>query len=134
MFISNLFFLFRASIIEKVIDNSEKIWKRFEESPRTLIHNDFNPRNVCMRKALDGVPETRLCVYDWELATIHVPQYDVAEFLAFTLAPDVGPVVRQQLLRYYQDTLEKETGKTFNSDRYIAYAFLLTSCFFNLLY
>ncbi|MEU0213343.1 hypothetical protein [Streptomyces canus] len=59
--------------------------------PRTLIHNDFNPRNLAMR---DG----RLIAYDWELATVGLPQRDVVELLAFTLdegatAADVDDVL-----------------------------------------
>ena len=35
--------------------------------PRTLIHNDFNPRNIALRRDSGGL---RLCAFDWELATI----------------------------------------------------------------
>jgi aminoglycoside phosphotransferase (APT) family kinase protein len=45
--------------------------------PRTLIHNDFGPRNATVR---DG----ELCAWDWELATIGLPQRDLAELLCFT--------------------------------------------------
>jgi hydroxymethylglutaryl-CoA reductase (NADPH) len=61
-------------------------WARLESMPRTLIHNDFNPRNIGIRGRGAGA---RLCAYDWELATLHVPQHDVAELLAFVLAPSV---------------------------------------------
>ena len=49
-----------------------------------LIHNDFNPRNLALRREVGG---WRLCAYDWELATIGVPQHDCAEFLCFVLPP-----------------------------------------------
>jgi hydroxymethylglutaryl-CoA reductase (NADPH) len=61
-------------------------WGRLESMPRTLIHNDFNPRNVGIR---GSGADARLCAYDWELATLHVPQHDVAELLAFVLSPAV---------------------------------------------
>jgi hypothetical protein len=51
-----------------------------DAAPQTLIHNDFNPRNVCFR-AVDG--GRRLCVFDWELATIGHPMRDLAELLCF---------------------------------------------------
>ena len=44
--------------------------------------------------ATDGVPYTdpyTLCMYDWELAIVYIPQQDLAEFLAFTLAIGVNP-------------------------------------------
>jgi thioester reductase-like protein len=55
-----------------------------DASPQTLIHNDFNPRNICLKPDGDG---WRLCAYDWELAAIGTPARDVAELLCF-LAPD----------------------------------------------
>jgi hypothetical protein len=52
--------------------------------PRTLGHNDFNPRNLAFRPAA-GAP--RPCAFDWELAAVRVPQHDLAELLCFVL-PD----------------------------------------------
>ncbi|WP_298512285.1 phosphotransferase [uncultured Kordia sp.] len=49
---------------------------------KTIIHNDFNPRNIAIRK--DDVP----VIYDWELAVIDFPQRDIVEFLSFTLLPN----------------------------------------------
>lgn len=49
--------------------------------PRTLIHNDFNPRNI----AIVTESEPRLCAFDWEFATIGVPQRDIAELLCWTI-------------------------------------------------
>ncbi|HVF39587.1 MAG TPA: thioester reductase domain-containing protein [Gemmatimonadaceae bacterium] len=48
---------------------------------RTLVHNDFNPRNIGI--FMDGEP--RLSAFDWELATIGVPQRDIAELLCWTM-------------------------------------------------
>ena len=58
-------------------------WKQIESLPRTLIHNDFNPRNLGFRR--DATGALTLCAYDWELATLQLPQHDLAELLAFTL-------------------------------------------------
>ncbi len=60
-------------------------WSRgLEQMPRTLVHNDFNPRNIGLRAG------RQLVAYDWELATLDVPQRDLAELLAFTLTPGAG--------------------------------------------
>jgi len=67
-------------------DSLAEWWTRLGSMPRTLIHNDFNPRNIGVR---GNGADARLCAYDWELATLHVPQHDVAELLAFVLSPDV---------------------------------------------
>jgi hypothetical protein len=52
-----------------------------DAAPHTLIHNDFNPRNMCFRPMEDG--GRRLCVFDWELATIGHPMRDLAELFCF---------------------------------------------------
>ena len=64
--------------------------------PRTLIHNDFNPRNIALRSDSGGL---RLCAFDWELATIGAPQRDLAEFLSFVLPPDAAREARSTLGR-----------------------------------
>jgi thioester reductase-like protein len=58
-----------------------------DAAPRTLIHNDFNPRNIAIRQRPSGL---RLCAFDWELATIGVPQRDAAELMCFVL-PSTAP-------------------------------------------
>jgi NADP-dependent 3-hydroxy-3-methylglutaryl-CoA reductase len=69
----------------RLLDSIEKWWAEIDAMPKTLIHNDFNPRNIGLR-ANGGDP--KLCVYDWELATIHLPQRDLAEFLAFIITSE----------------------------------------------
>ncbi len=46
--------------------------------PLTIIHNDFNPRNVAIKA------NGKTCIYDWELAVQNIPHRDIVEFLAFT--------------------------------------------------
>ena len=69
----------------QLVETLPRWWAEIEAMPRTLVHNDFNPRNLAFRR-IDG--ERRLCVYDWELATIQLPQHDLAELLVFTLGTD----------------------------------------------
>lgn len=78
-------------------------WRDLEAGPRTLIHHDFNPRNICLR---DG----RLCAYDWELATIGAPQRDLAEFLCFVLPPEPEAADVQGWIDRHRAALERETG------------------------
>lgn len=81
--------------------------------PKTLIHNDFNPRNVALRALPDG--KLRLCAYDWELATVHVPQRDLAEFLAFTLPHDVPASRVWALVERHRLALQHATGQTLDA-------------------
>lgn len=71
-------------------------------TPRTLIHGDFNPRNVGFRRDAAG---PRLVAYDWELATVDVPQRDLVELLAF-----VGPADPDRWMETHRVALERESG------------------------
>lgn len=82
-------------------------WPRLRALPSTLTHNDFNPRNFVLRR-VDGRP--RLCVYDWELAGLGLPQHDLAELLCFTwrgelMEQDLGVIVDG-----YRDALSAASG------------------------
>lgn len=72
------------STISELISAIPHFWGELEKMPKTLVHNDFNPRNIGLRESQHGY---QLCAYDWELATIHIPQHDLAEFLIFTQDP-----------------------------------------------
>lgn len=58
------------------------LWIELEEIPKSVVHNDFNPRNIFFKNDSNSVKS--ICVYDWELATVHFPVYDLVEFLSFT--------------------------------------------------
>ena len=83
-------------------------WATLGTLPKTLIHNDLNPRNTCFRPGADGQPQ--LVAYDWELATYHLPQYDAVELLCFVLGPDRYHL-RAGYLDYYRQQLHARTGR-----------------------
>ncbi|KAJ3411412.1 hypothetical protein HDV05_002292 [Chytridiales sp. JEL 0842] len=88
--------LFNASTIHLLtscIQNLKTIVTQLQNTPQTLIHNDFSPRNICFRlnnpsSSSSSASNLSLCIYDWELSTLGVPQRDVAELLCFTLDSD----------------------------------------------
>ncbi|KAF9425571.1 hypothetical protein BGZ94_007415 [Podila epigama] len=82
-----LFSEYLTQAMLEYLEHSDKFWATIESSPRTLIHGDFNTRNICLRRDLTTGAK-QLCAYDWELACCQVPQRDVVEFLAFVLPPD----------------------------------------------
>jgi NADP-dependent 3-hydroxy-3-methylglutaryl-CoA reductase len=90
---------------------------RIKASPMTLTHNDFNPRNLCWYP--DGAKK-RLVAYDWELACIQNPQFDIVEFLIYTMPADAGADLWQARLRYYQRELERAVGQTFDESEFLA--------------
>ena len=95
------------SIHRMLIARIPQWWPQLEAQTATLIHNDFNPRNVCLRMTGSGF---RLCAYDWELATVGAPQRDLAEFLCFVLTPDTGDADIDRWLEHHRTSLEDETG------------------------
>ena len=76
-----------------------------ESAPCTLIHHDFNPRNICVRNDV-------LCAYDWELATIGAPQRDLVELLCFVLGPESTHDDVQHWIDSHRRALEQVTGRS----------------------
>ena len=72
-----------SALTRRLIDRAATWRPRAEALPQTLIHNDFNPRNICLRRRGSHLT---LCAFDWELATIGAPTRDLAEFLCFVAA------------------------------------------------
>eukprot|EP00128_Syssomonas_multiformis_P018455 Colp12_sorted_trinity150504_noHs@11639 len=102
-------------LASKFIASIPLFWDALEKAPLTLTHNDFNPRNVCLRRTTNGL---KLCVYDWELAAVQVPQHDVAEFLSFILPPNTPLAVRHGYVEFYRQELEKASGKSFDKEEF----------------
>ncbi|MCB0419574.1 MAG: phosphotransferase [Bdellovibrionales bacterium] len=96
------------------LNRLEQWWPLQEGNIKTLIHNDFNPRNLGFR-SMRFVKED-VVVYDWELSTISLPQRDSLEFLSFTLQPcEVKSVLeilenqRKELMRSTNCLIDKKT-------------------------
>ncbi|MEM6406133.1 MAG: phosphotransferase [Pseudomonadota bacterium] len=107
-----------------LIRNMDVWWKPTETMQKTLIHNDFNPRNLAFRRHDD---QLRVCVYDWELATIGLPQHDLAELLVFTLFKEqVVPEKITYFIEYHRLALEQATQLSIDPDEWklgFCYAF-----------
>ena len=101
-----------------VLHDISNWWGKMESMPQTLIHNDFNPRNIAFRDAKDG--KLQLCAYDWELATVGLPQHDLAELLVFTIPEeDANMELIAVYIEYHRLELEKATGQTIDQDEWM---------------
>ncbi|MBS9436207.1 3-hydroxyacyl-ACP dehydratase [Photorhabdus noenieputensis] len=89
------------------VDNAATWWKEIEQMPRTLIHGDFNPRNIAFRQQ---ETELRLCAWDWELSTLHLPQRDLAELLAFSLDQQSDADKVAYYIELHRVELEQKSG------------------------
>jgi hypothetical protein len=97
-----------ASIHRMLVARTAEWWRILESQPQTLIHNDFNPRNVCLKADASGLV---LCAYDWELATLGAPQRDLAEFLCFVLTPAASDADIDHWIERHRTCLEAQTGE-----------------------
>src|SRR6185295_13238529 len=95
----------RADVLDRLPE-----WSTLGSSiPRTLIHHDFNPRNLVLRAGCDR--SLRLCAFDWELATVGMPQRDLAELLCFTLPEGVTRAGVDDWVERHRRALARETGR-----------------------
>jgi thioester reductase-like protein len=83
-------------------------WPALRALPQTLVHNDFNPRNFTLSRNPDG--PVSLCVFDWELAGIDVPQHDLAELLCFVLPTGCSTATVGHFLETHRLALQQATG------------------------
>ena len=105
-----------AKIVHRVAETIDVIVEEFNACPKTLIHNDCNPRNSCLRLGQDSGNRS-LCLYDWELAAIHVPHVDLAEFLLFSLPVKGALESMLSLAEFYRQCLIEELDKLGNPDK-----------------
>ena len=96
-----------GSLPRTLIDRLPEWRPALEHLPQTLIHHDFNPRNICLRRHRRRLA---LCAFDWELATIGAPQRDLAELLCFVCAPDVTEDEATGWIERHRRALETGTG------------------------
>jgi thioester reductase-like protein len=90
-----------------LVDSISQWWPALEALPRTLIHHDFNTRNIAIRPSPDGA---RLVAYDWELATVGAPQRDLAELLCFVFPAEAGVDELHRLVERHRARLELQSG------------------------
>jgi NADP-dependent 3-hydroxy-3-methylglutaryl-CoA reductase len=105
-----------VDMLKEIIAAIPSFRVKLDHAPKTLIHCDFNPRNIGLRVTGEGY---QLCAYDWELATIHVPQYDVAEFLSFVLPAEAPIEERHGYVEYYRQELERASGEQFDAAEFL---------------
>lgn len=97
-------------LMKKTLSNLKEVYAVIHQSPKTLVHNDFNVRNICLRPN-PGKGKKRLCLYDWELVSLAPPQHDIAEFLTFVLPLDTKVDTWQYYVMQYRSYLLEELAK-----------------------
>lgn len=98
---------------QHLIETIPAWWPLLDAGPRTLIHNDCNPRNLAFRRDQSGL---RLVAYDWELATLGLPQRDLAELLCHVLNADTPRATLDRWIDLHRLQLARKTGTTIPAD------------------
>jgi aminoglycoside phosphotransferase (APT) family kinase protein len=100
-------------IQRRLLSRLGRWWPALEQMPHTLVHNDFNPRNLALRQTPAGLV---LCAFDWELATASVPQHDLAQMLCFVLPEDCSRGTARHYLDMHRRALEGASGRRLDAD------------------
>ncbi len=100
-------------LVAELIADVGQWWRTLEQMPHTLVHNDFNPRNIAFRNQ-DG--QLRLCAYDWELAAPGIPQHDLAELLCFVLPSDCSLSLVRHYVELHRIALSQASGRSIETD------------------
>lgn len=93
-----------------LVDTIDAWYPPKDALPRTLVHNDCNPRNACFRA------DRTALVYDWELALWDTPQRDLAELLAFSLEPGFEQVALLEPIERHRRALGRAAGVELDAD------------------
>ena len=101
-------------MMQQLATESGAMQQLFDRFPKTRIHNDMNPRNSAFRRKGDSL---EFVLYDWELSTWHLPQYDAIELLCFVLDEDRYDH-RKEYLEYYRTRFETHSGFRYNDREY----------------
>ncbi len=104
-----------SKIFRAAVYSIDKWYPELDAMPKTLTHNDFNPRNIAFRRQ-GG--QLRLCAYDWELATVQVPQHDLAELLVFTLDETATLEQVDHYVEFHRQMLQQATGHDIDQDQW----------------
>lgn len=89
----------------KLLLESQQFWAQIDNMPKTLIHNDLTMKNLALKNN-----NNKLIAYDWELATIHIPQRDGCEFLSYILPKDIDASSFYALMECHRQYFIQESG------------------------
>jgi len=83
-------------------------WGRIDALPKTLIYNDAQIRNLAVRSPST---EPRLVLFDWECASVQLPQRDLVEFLSYALSERISDAEILDLLDTGRAELARRSGQ-----------------------
>jgi hydroxymethylglutaryl-CoA reductase (NADPH) len=98
---------------EQIFSQCDHWFAELSAMKKTLVYNDDSPKNLAYLRT-----ENRLCLFDWEMATIDIPQRDTAEFLSYTLQAMFDRSVFLSLIEQHRKSLEAQSGHVISSSEW----------------
>lgn len=95
-----------------IVDSLDQWAQQMEQPYKTLVHNDFNPRNLGFVRNSQG---EKFVAFDWELATVALPQRDSVELLSFTLSENATAAEILEYLELHRSDFNRISGQQVSS-------------------
>ena len=91
-------------------------WGRIDALPKTLIYDDAQIRNLAVR---EPATQPRLVLFDWECASIQLPQRDLVEFLSYSVSEHISDAEIAGLIETGRAELERRAGRAIDRDAWL---------------
>lgn len=127
-FITKEDYLFHTHLIETIPEWRSKI----DVMDKTLVQNDCVPKNVAL---CNQNGKKKVLIYDWEIATVHIPQRDIVEFLSYVLPENFDAKLLKSYIERHRNQLSEATKQTINASewqlgfKYALYDYLIQRVF-----
>ena len=106
----NLLDVIRASF-------SKISWQTYQSqactAPWTLVHGDFHPANMMVRKGTNN-----LILLDWEVVGVGCGPQDLGQYVISHMSAAARRSIEESALQYYYDLLTKEGSSTVTKEAY----------------
>jgi hypothetical protein len=101
---------------ERWIQTIPDWWGRIDALPKTLIYNDAQIRNLAVR---EPATQARLVLFDWECASIQLPQRDLVEFLSYAVSERISDAEIAGMIETGRAELERRGGRAIDRDGWL---------------
>jgi hypothetical protein len=87
----------RMALLRRALQQRPKTHESFTQQPQTLIHWDFGPHNLQIAHINTTAQPT---LFDWELTSIGLPQWDLVQFLLPILGASQASLIEHMIDTY----------------------------------
>lgn len=88
----------------RALANWEQRWREIDATTKCVVHADVQPKNI-------AVPADRPpLLFDWEVATVHLPARDGVEFLINAAPDSISDVELAALIEHHRAEVERISG------------------------